>query len=112
MAGMTPTSTSSFEKMGDSGYEGLMNMSGQRSPYTIDQARKGPTSPDQGGGGAGGRGQSMIHEAQGPTFRPVASKVQGSEYPDTGRSIRTVASALGNRDFWAARGDNAGETIG
>jgi len=109
---MTPTSTSSFEKMGDSGYEGLMNMSGQRSPYTIPQGRKGPTTPDMGGSPAGGRGSTMISEGHGPIFRPVASQSYGSEYPETGRGMRTVASAVGNRDFWAARGDNAGETIG
>ena len=113
MAGMTPTSTSSFEKMGDSGYEGLMNMSGERSPYTMPQARKGPTTPDMGGSPAGGRGSSMIHEAHGPTFRPVASQSYAPEYPETGRGMRTVASSVGNRDFWASRaGDNAGETIG
>lgn len=113
MAGMTPTSTSEFEKMGDSGYEGLVNMSGQRSPYTMDRGRSGPTTPDMGGSPAGGRGSTMIHEAHGPQFRPVSSQAYGSEYPDTGRGMRTVASAVGNRDFWAARAStNEGETIG
>lgn len=113
MAGMTPTSTSSFEKMGDSGYEGLMNMSGQRSPYTMPQARSGPTTPDMGGENKANRSATMIHEAHGPTFRPVASQSYQSEYPETGRSMRTVPSAVGNRDFWAARGNsNQGETIG
>jgi len=103
---MTPTSTSSFEKMGDSGYEGLMNMSGERSPYTMPQARKGPTTPDMGGSPAGGRGSSMIHEAHGPTFRPVASQSYAAEYPETGRGMRQVPSSVGNRDFWASRGEN------
>ena len=113
MAGMTTTSTSSFEKMGDSGYEGLMNMSGQRSPYTIDRPRSGPNTPDMGGQNKNNRGSSMIHEAHGPTFRPVASQAYAPEYPETGRGMRQVPSALGNRDFWAARaGSHAGETIG
>lgn len=113
MAGMTPTTTSEFPKMGDDGMAGVVNMSGQRSPYTQERPRSGPTTPDMGGSPAGGRSSTMIHEAHGPTFRPVASKVQGSEYPDTGRGMRTVASSVGNRDFWASRaGSNEGEIIG
>lgn len=106
MAGMTPTSTSSFEKMGDSGYEGLMNMSGQRSPYTMPEGRSGPTTPDMGGQNKDNRGSSMIHEAHGPTFRPVASQSFAPEYPETGRGMRQVPSAVGNRDFWEARAGN------
>lgn len=107
-----PTASSDFPKMGETAYDGLMNMSGQRSPYTIPQARKGPTSPDTGGENKSNRSAAMLHEGMGPTFRPVASKVQGSEYPETGRGMRTVPSSVGNRDFWASRGDYAGETIG
>jgi hypothetical protein len=95
--------TSNFPKMGDDGMTSLVNMSGQRSPYTMPEGRKGPGSPDLGGGGAGGRGSTMIHEAHGPQFRPVASKVYATEYAATGRNTRQVPSAVGNRDFWAAR---------
>lgn len=95
--------TSSFPKMGDEGYASLMNMSGQRSPYTMEQPRKGPTTPDMGGGGAGGRGSTMIHEGHGPTFRPVASASYPTEYAATGRNVRQVPSAVGNRDFWTSR---------
>ena len=109
-AGVPPT-TSDFEKIGDAGYEQVMNMSGQRSPYTMPQARRGPTSPDQGGGnGSARRSPSLIHGAQGPTFRPVATKVQGSEYPETGRALRTVPSAVGTRPFWDQRQE--GQVIG
>jgi hypothetical protein len=106
MAGMTQTSTSSFPKMGESGYEGLVNMSGDRSPYTKDQPRHGPTMPDTGGSPAGGRGSGMVHDTYGPAFRPVASRSFAPEYPETGRGMRTVPSAIGNRDFWAARAEN------
>lgn len=98
--------TSTFPKMGDDGMASLVNMSGQRSPYTMPQERHGPTTPDLGGSPAGGRGSSMIHEAHGPTFRPVASQSYAPEYPETGRGMRQVPSALGNRDFWAARAMN------
>jgi hypothetical protein len=103
---MAMTETSSFPKMGDDGYAGLVNMSGDRSAYTTAIPRKGPTTPDMGGGGAGGRGSTMIHEAHGPQFKPVASRVSQEEYPGTERAIRTVPSAVGNRDFWTSRGTN------
>lgn len=98
-----PSVSSSFPKMGDDGMTGLVNVSGQRSPYTMPQARKGPTSPDMGGSPASHRGSTMLHEGNGPTFRPVASQVYATEYAATGRNTRMVPSAVGNRDFWAAR---------
>jgi hypothetical protein len=104
---MSMTETSSFPKMGDEGYAGLMNMSGDRSAYTTPVARKGPTTPDQGGGNAGGRSNGgMLHEGMGAGFRPVASRVYAPEYPATGRNIRTVPSAANRSDFWTARGTN------
>jgi hypothetical protein len=102
------TSTDTFPKMGDDGMAGLVNVSGQRSPYTTERPRGGPTSDDMGGGGAGGLSHTMIHEAHGPTFRPMMTRGWGPEYPDTGRGLRTVPSSVGNRDFWDARA-RAGE---
>lgn len=106
------TTTDTFPKMGDGFPGSLVNMSGQRSPYTTPVPRKGPASDDIGGGGAGGLSHTMIHEAHGPAFRPVASRGWAPEYPETGRAIRTVPSAVGNRDFWDRRGDTGGQTIG
>lgn len=103
MAGMSPTSTDSFPKMGDDGMASLVNMSGQRSPYTMPVSRKGPTSPDTGGSPAARKGSTMIHEANGPAFRPMMTRGWAPEYPDTGRAMRTMPSAMGNRDFWNAR---------
>ena len=105
-ADMSMTSTSSFPTMGDSGYEGLVNMSGDRSPYTKARPRQGATMDDTGGSPAGGRGSGMVHETMGPCFQPVASRVQSPEYPETGRGMRIVPSSIGNRDFWAARAAN------
>lgn len=110
MAGYTETTTDAFEKVGD--YDNVMNMSGQRSPYTMPEARKGPMNDDIGGGGAGGLGHTMIHEAHGPTFRPVATRGWAADYAATGRAIHTVPSAVGNRDFWDRRADQGGEVIG
>ena len=103
---MSMTETSTFPKMGDDGYAGLVNMSGDRSPYTTAVPRHGPTTPDTGGSPAGGRGSTMIHEAHGPQFRPVASRVYQEEYPGTGRAIRTVPSAANRGDFWTSRAMN------
>ena len=109
--GMTPTVTSAFEKIGDAGYQQVMNMSGNRSPYTTPVGRQGPTSPDLGGGnGCSRKGATLINEAHGPTFRPVASHAYGSEYPETGRSVHTMPSRVGQKDFWDQRQD--GRTIG
>lgn len=108
MSNMTPTSTSSFPTMGDEAYTGLVNVSGQRSPYTMPEARKGPTSPDMGGSPAAHRSAGMVHETMGPCFRPVASRLyQGDEGT---RAIRTMPSRAGVSDFWNQRQD--GEVIG
>lgn len=106
---MAMTETSTFPKMGDDGYSGLVNMSGNRSPYTTAVPRKGPTTPDIGGGGAGGRSNGgMLHEGMGPQFRPVASRAYAPEYPATGRNIRPVPSSAGRGDFWTARASAGG----
>lgn len=107
------TTTSTFPKMGDDGMAGVCNMSGDRSPYTMPQPRKGPMNDDIGGGnGSSRRSATEIHEANGPTFRPVATHGFAPEYPDTGRAIRTVPSSMGSRDFWDARANsNEGQVI-
>lgn len=108
-----PTTSSSFPTMGETGYEGLMNMSGDRSPYTKEVPRQGPTTPDLGGSPAGGRGSMLRSERGGPMFAPVASRSYAPEYPETGRSMHTVPSSIGNRDFWDSRAQsNEGQVIG
>lgn len=109
--GVTPTVTTQFEKMGDAGYEQVLNLSGDRSPYTMPQGRKGPTSPDLGGGnGSSRKGATLIREAHGPTFAPVASRTFASSYPETTRGIHTVPSRTGLGDFWNQR--QGGQVIG
>jgi hypothetical protein len=106
------TETSSFPKMGDDGMASLVNMSGQRSPYTKPVQRQGPTTPDLGGGGAGGLSHTMIHEANGPACTILASRGWATDYAATGRAMRTVPSSVGNRDFWDARAQsNEGQVI-
>ena len=109
--GISQTTTTTFEKVGS--YDHVVNMSGQRSPYTMPEGRKGPTSPDMGGGnGSARRSPTMIHEANGPACTITASKGFAPEYPETGRAFRTVPSRAGVGDFWASRAaSNEGNVI-
>lgn len=99
--------TSQFPKMGDMPLVGnVVNVSGRGSRYTQTVPRKGPANDkDPSIGTAAHRGQTMIHEAHGPTFRPMTT----IDYPNaperkgTGRGMRTVPSSVGNRDFWTDR---------
>lgn len=92
--------------------EGLVNISGDRSANTIPVARKGPSGDVLATGGTAHRGStSMNGEHNGPTFRPVTT-LPFQPDPQTGRGMRTVPSAVGNRDFWTARqGSDAGKVI-
>lgn len=104
---------SHFEKMGQNPLVGtVVNTSGNRSPYTQLRPKKGP-SGDSESEPASVRGRTMIHEAHGPTFRPVTtiSYPNAPEHAATGRGMRTVPSSLGNRDFWSARSVQGGEVI-
>lgn len=89
--------------------EGLVNVSGDRSRNTIPVARKGPSGDVLATGGTAHRGQiSMDGEHNGPTFRPVTTLYaqNAAAASDTGRGMRTVPSAMGNRDFWDKRNCN------
>lgn len=103
-----------FPKMGEYPTEGnLLNMSGQRSPYTTPVARKGP-SGDGESEPAGARGQIMMDgEHNGPAFRPVTTLYQqnAAAASDIGRGMRVVPSSLGNRDFWDDRASQSGQVL-
>jgi hypothetical protein len=96
--------TSNFEKVGDEGIVShVVNLSGERRPYTIPVPKKGPKGADIPGRGAkGDRGSSVIHEAHGPTFRPVA-KICYPTSGDVGESQRNVKTVPGGAGFWGKR---------
>lgn len=106
---------SQFPKMGEHALEdSLVNVSGDRSPYTKDVARKGPSGDVLATGGKANKGQiSMSGEHNGPRFAPVTtiSYPNAPEASQTGRGMRTVRSAVGNRDFWDSRSSQSGEVI-
>jgi len=110
---MADNETTQFEKVGDDGIiSHVVNMSGQRSPYTIEVPRdKGSASGDiQGVGTKSNRSATLIHEANGP-----ACHVQATiSYPNaegvnqTLRNVRLVKPSGGN-NFYGARAE-AGNT--
>lgn len=102
---------STFPKMGEEPLtSNIVNVSGNRSPYTQTVAKRGPAG-DSESEPASVRGHiSMDGEHNGPTFRPVAT-LPFQPDPSTGRGMRTVPSSLGNRDFWDRRADESGQVI-
>ena len=101
-------SSSNFPKMGEEPLVGsVVNVSGNRSPYTMPQARKGPSGDAlaMGGTAVRGVGHDATGENAGPCFAPqtTISFPNSPEASQTGRALRTVPSAVGNRDFWDSR---------
>lgn len=99
--------SSNFPKMGEHPLEGsIVNTSGNRSPYTHPRPEYAPTG-GQDAASAGGRGVGPMAtgENAGPRFAPVTtiSYPNSPEASETGRALRTVRSAIGNRDFWDKR---------
>lgn len=90
--------------------DSIVNVSGNRSPYTQTVARKGPAGDSESEPSAH-RGQiSMDGEHNGPSFRPVTT-LPFQPDPNTGRGMRTVRSSVGNRDFWDSRSGQSGQVI-
>jgi hypothetical protein len=111
---MADNETSTFPKMGDSPLEDFINVSGDRSPYTKPVARKGPGAQDSMDGPGGGRGRgATLKEGNGPKFAPQTQICYTNDpvAHATGRGMRKVPSAIGNRDFWDDRASQSGETI-
>lgn len=113
---MADNAVSSFPKMGEHPLEGtIVNTSGNRSPYTQTQAKKGPSGDALAIGGTAvrGVGSDATGEHSGPCFRPQTTVYfpNSPEASKTGRALRTVPSALGNRDFWDSRTSQSGAVI-
>lgn len=110
MAKTKESTTSSFPKMGDEGIpHSVVNLSGQRSPYTMPGKGRGSVSTDKdpGAGTKANRSASLIKEAQGPVCKPQ-QKISFPNSPEASkiqRNVRTVPSSIGNRDFWAKRAE-------
>lgn len=111
---MADNATSHFPKMGEEPLTNhLVNASGDRSRYTTPVGRKGPAGDSESEPATRRGATSMNGEHNGPRFAPVAtiSYPNAPEASATGRGMRTVPSAIGNRDFWDRRADASGQVI-
>lgn len=103
--------TSQFPTMGEQGIpHSVLNLSGDRTPYTIMQPRDagGATHSEVPGAGTkANRGASMIQNAQGPVNKPLAMRWPANAACATegGRNVILMPSASGSRDFWARRAE-------
>jgi hypothetical protein len=111
---MADNETTHFATMGEFPLEDFINVSGQRSGYTQPVQKKGPGAQDSMDGPGGGRGRGpVLKEGNGPHFA-VQTQICYTNDPvahGTGRGMRKVASAVGNRDFWDDRASQSGQTI-
>lgn len=104
---------SDFEKMGESPLVGsVVNISGNRSPYTTMVPRKGPSSDGESEPNAH-RGQTMATgEHSGPCFRPQTTLFWPNtpEQSATGRGLRYLPKS-GKGSFWNDRASQSGQVI-
>lgn len=101
MAKTKGTTTTTFEKVGDSIPSHVLNLSGAPSPYTMSTPVKRGGKSVQPSGTKANRGRTMIKEANGPACTIVATlyKKNAVEANDLTRGIRVLPSAVGDRDF-------------
>src|SRR5215472_6202311 len=107
--------TSNFPKMGEHPLEGnVVNVSGERSPYTNNRPKGGPTSDSEPGIQAvRGVGAMATGENAGPVFAPqtTISFPNSPEAATTGRAVKTVPSATRGGRFWHGARAEAGQVI-
>lgn len=101
MAKSKSNTTTTFEKVGDNIVSHALNLSGAPSPYTTRTPIKRGGKSVQVSGTKSNRSATMIHEANGPACKIVATlyKKNAAAASDVTRSIRILPSAVGDRDF-------------
>ena len=97
-----------FEAMGDEGIpSSVINLSGQRSPYTRVRPRGGAVAGDDLPSSTGNRSQSLTNaEVLGPQCAPQTTLYypNAADHEATGRNTRIVPSRTGVADnFWGSR---------
>lgn len=107
---MSDNETTQFPKMGESIIGQVVNISGQRSPYTIPEGKKDhQAGPIPGVGDKKNKGRSMVQNAQGPepTINAKICYPNSGEAGKTQRNVKRVqgpyaselAAAAGNSSF-------------
>lgn len=106
---MADNATSNFPKMGESPLVGsVVNVSGNRSPYTMPVARKGPSGDSETEPASVRPSGAMASgEHNGPRFSPMTTVFypNSPEMQNTGRGMRTVPSK-GDNSFWGEQASN------
>lgn len=97
----------SFPAMGESGIpESVVNISGQRSPYTQLRPNSGPAGDSiDGPKGAPAAHTQVNAEVLGPQCKPQTTLFfpNAADHAKTGRNTRTVQNRAGTSDFWDRR---------
>lgn len=105
-------SASNFPKMGESLIHSLINVSGNRSPYTTVVAKKTMGRGASPTGRAKVRGRTMIKEAHGPQFHISTTlyKANAAEASMVTRNTKMVPAVIQRPDhvgsavtFWSKR---------
>lgn len=99
----------SFPAMGPNGIpESVVNMSGNRSPYTQLVPNKGPAGDSiDGPTGGPARHTEINAEVNGPLCAPQTTLFfpNAADHEKTGRNTRIMPSRAGASDFWDARAE-------
>ena len=107
---MSDMTTTSFEPMGSAGIpNSVVNMSGNRSPYTQLQAKGGvPGGISIDGPTGAPRKQTEVNaEVHGPLCSPQTTLFfpNAAHHADTGRNTKIVPSRAGVSDMWSKRSE-------
>lgn len=106
---MSDAETSQFPKMGESIIGSVVNISGQRSPYTKVQPRDAGGARDGQVPGVGTKKNkkgTLIHNAHGPKPKIVATIVYPNS-PEASKNLRNTKRVQGPYSFALARAQAA-----
>jgi hypothetical protein len=100
---MADNATSSFPTMGESLIGQIVNISGDRTPYTKPMAKKGFGKSGTGDPGRkANRGRSMIRNANGPACH-IVTTIAYPNSGEAGKTFRNMKRVTGGNQFYSAR---------
>lgn len=109
---MGDNATSNFPTMGESLLSNVVNLSGQKVPYTTQETKQGfGKSGSNDPANKGNRGRSLIRNANGPRCYIAEKIVYPNEGAEAGKTYRSVKRVRGGSGFMGARA-SAGNTGG
>ena len=99
---MADNATSSFPKMGESLIGQIVNISGDRTPYTTQVAKKSGKNSNPNLGSKANRGRSMIRNANGPACH-IVTTISYPNSGEAGKTSRNMRRVRGGSQFYGAR---------